>query len=275
MGIFNVFKKNKSESESENNHTLRPERSTNVQVIQINEGNHGDHWAGIFGFNTFYSNPTIGSKLLAALALDGKKSTLSNQHEELSIDFGPLEFMAITQKSKIQTSYPIIKSGVTIDSTTKVIKEWNHVNGIEAQIETKCKGTFGISYFAIDYLKNKDLYSSTHSLRIQLSGIAFSIQPAGQMEGMADNFVGYLPNKELGKFSVMDFIGEIVKLEEVKISEFQIDGFIAKIRLIRMEDDSDFFCLDTFINKENIETSEFRNGSRIAGMLWVQGRTAK
>jgi hypothetical protein len=275
MGIFNLFKKTQSEKDNSTSHSLKPERNTNVPINKINEGNHGDHWAGIFGFNNFYSNPNIGSKLLSALSNDAKKSEISKNYEELNFDFGEVEFIAIMQKQKIQTSYPIIKSQDSVESITKVIKEWNHVNGIEAQIEAKCKNTFGISYFATDYLKHKDEYCSNFSLNIQLSGIAFSIHPAGQMEGMADNFVGYMPSKEFGKYSVIDSLGEIVQLKEIRISDFQIEGFLAKIKLIQMEKDSDFFCLDTFINKENIQTEGLTIGSRISGMIWIQGRLAQ
>jgi len=275
MGIFDFLKGNSKGAEKAKIHINTPERNTNVRLEHINEGNHGDHWAGIFGFSNFYDNPQVGSKLLSLLSTTGKKQMIDKFYEETRIDLGSIEFLSITRKQKIQTSYPIVKSTVTVDSISKTIKEWKHVNGIEAQIEGKCKNTFGISYFATDYLKNKEKYASTLAQDIQLSGVAYSIHSATPMEGFAENFVGYTPSKEYGKFSVIDFVGEIVDLKHLQIPEYSIEGYIARIRLIQMDEDKDFFCLDTFVNKSTIQTEEFEIGNRISGMIWIQGRIAE
>ncbi len=273
MGIFDFL--NKAQSSETNAHITKPERDTIVPLEEVIEGNHGDHWAGIFGFSNFYGNPQFGTKLLSTLVSKGKRQMIDNLYEEIEIDLGSLQFITLTRNQTIQTSYPIIITTTKVDTKTRVIKEWKHVNGIEAQIEARCKNTFGISYFSTDYLKNKEKYTTSLDLEIQLSGIAYSIHSALPMEGFAENFVGYSRSKEYGKYSVIDFVGEIMDLEEIQLTEYPIEGYIARIRLIQMEDDNDFFCLDTFINKSTVQTKEFGVGSRISGMIWVQGRIAE
>ncbi len=48
MGIFDFLKKKPNKTDKSNVHIISSERNTIVPLEYINEGNHGDHWAGIF-----------------------------------------------------------------------------------------------------------------------------------------------------------------------------------------------------------------------------------
>ena len=91
---------------------------------------------------------------------------------------------------------------------------------------------------------------------------------------MADDFVGYMPSSEYGKYSVLDYVGKILELREITETDFGINGYIAKLRLIQMDEDKDFFVVDTFINKDNINVPNIKVGDRISGIMWMQGQLA-
>jgi hypothetical protein len=271
MGLFDFFKKKPTE-QSSNKHILRPERETLVPLEIITEGSHGDHWASLFGFDKFYQDQQLGEEMLAFLMFKGTKTTLANGYAKQELDYPKLTLKVIQLNGNLISSYPIAKTNYSIPVKTKVIKEWGHSNGVEGQIEARGKDTFGLLFFATDYLENKSQYQNKFDLNIKLTGFAYSVEPPPHMENMAEDFVGYLPNSEYGKFSVLDYVGKILDLKVINETEFGINGYIAKLRLIQMDEDKDFFVVDTFINKENIGISSISVGDRISGMMWLQGQ---
>ncbi len=273
MGLFDLFKKKTNEGDA--SHIVQPERSTIVPIEKVKEGSHGDHWAGLFGFTQFYNNQQMGMEMLTLISHKGTKTPINDQYFKQELDYPSLTLKSINSQKELITAYPVIKASHSIATNTKVIKEWQHANKTEAQIESKGKNTFGLSFFATDYLENKTLYQTKFDLNIQLSGIAYSVAGPPTMEQMAEDFVGYLPNSEHGKFSVLDFVGKILELKPIHETEFGIEGYIAKLRLIQMEEEKDFFVVDTFINKENMEIPSIAVGDRISGTMWLQGEIAK
>jgi hypothetical protein len=271
MGLFDFLKKKPTE-QSSNRHITRPERETLVPLEVITEGSHGDHWASLFGFDKFYKDQQLGSEMLAFLTYKGAKAMLTNGYSKQELDYPNLTLKGILFNDNLVSSYPIIKTNNSLPVKTKVVKEWGHSNGAEGQIEARGKDTFGLSFFATDYLENKSQYQNKFDLNIKLTGFAYSVEPPPHVENMADDFVGYMPNSEYGRLSVLDYVGKILNLIEINETEFGINGYIAKLRLIQMDEDKDFFVVDTFINKENIGVSSISVGDRISGMMWLQGQ---
>jgi hypothetical protein len=274
MGLFDLFKKKSNEQNTSGdvNHIVNPERSTNVPIDKVNEGSHGDHWGALWGFNTFYNNKQLAKEMIALILYKGAKIKIDSNYFKQEITYPDFKASSINTAEGLMTAYPVIKSGISIDTKTKVIKEWQHVNGIEAQIEAKGKNTFGLSYFATDYLENKTLYQSKFDLNIRLTGFAYSVTSPPHMENMAPDFVGYIPNGEHGKLSVLDYVGKIIALKEINEPEFGVNGYLASLRLIQMEEDKDFFVVETFICKENMEIPGIAVGDRISGSMWLQGQ---
>ncbi|HTL80271.1 MAG TPA: hypothetical protein VL651_01130 [Bacteroidia bacterium] len=270
MGLSDFFKKKNTVRDDA--HISRPERSTIVPIEKVQEGKHGDHWAGLFGFNRFYNDKNVGREMLAGLMHSGKKTEISGGYYKQELDHPHFTMKLLGKAGEVISSFPVIKTKENLPTQTKVIKEWSHVGGMEAQVEARGKNTFGLSYFATDYLENKNLYQSRFDLDIQLSGIAYSAGVPPAMENMSPDFVGYLPNKELGRFSVLDFVGKILELDEFTETAFGIHGYCAKLRLIQLEEDENFFVVDTFINKESVEVNALKAGDRIAGSMWLQGK---
>ena len=271
MGLFDFFKKKPTE-QSSSRHITKPERETLVPLEVITEGSHGDHWASLFGFDKFYKDQQLGLEMLAFLMDNGVKATLTNGYGRQELDYANLMLKGIQLNGNLISSYPILKTNNSIPVKTKVVKEWGHSSGAEGQIEAIGKDTFGLSFFATDYLENKSQYQNRFDLNIKLTGFTYSVEPPPHMEDMADDFVGYMPNSEYGKLSVIDYVGRILELKEINETEFGINGYIAKLRLIQMDEDKDFFVVDTFINKENIGIPSISVGDRISGMMWLQGQ---
>lgn len=273
MGLFDFLKKKPTE-ESSNRHITRSERETLVPVEIITEGSHGDHWASLFGFDKFYSDQQLGRMILAFVMYKGVKAALTDGYSKQELDYPHLTLKAILFNDNLVSSYPILKTNNSIPVKTKVVKEWGHSNGAEGQIEAGGKNTFGLLFFATDYLENKLQYQNKFDLNIRLTGFAYTVEPPPRMENMADDFVGYMPNSKYGNLSVLDYVGKILDLIEINETEFGINGYIAKLRLIQMEEDKDFFVVDTFINKDNIGVSSISVGDRISGVMWLQGQIA-
>lgn len=273
MGLFDFFKK-KSTDQNSMNHIGRPERETIVPVEVITEGTHGDHWAALFGFDKWYGDEQLCTEMLAFLTYKGVLKPLSSETFKQELEYDNLIMKAIHWDNQSLSSYPILKTSQSILTKTKVIKEWGHSNGNEGQIEVRGKDTFGLSFFAVDYLENKAHYQSYFDLKVKLTGFAFTVEPPPHIENMADDFVGYMPSSEYGKYSVLDYVGKILELREITETDFGINGYIAKLRLIQMDEDKDFFVVDTFINKDNINVPNIKVGDRISGIMWMQGQLA-
>jgi hypothetical protein len=276
MGIFDIFKKktNGQDPQNTSSHITNPERATIVPIDKVTEGSHGDHWGALLGFEQFYNNQQSVMEMLALVRYQGVKTQIDAEHFNQEISKQDFSLKTVSSEKELITAFPVVKSGISIETKTKVIKEWQHANRLEAQIEAQGKNTFGLSYFATDYAENKNLYQSKFNLNIRLSGFAYSVAAPPHSENMAPDFVGYMPNSEHGKFSVLDYVGKILELKEINDDEFGIKGYIASLRLIQMDNDSDFFVVETFISKGNMELPGIAVGDRISGSMWLQGQIA-
>jgi hypothetical protein len=282
MGLFDFFRNKKKETpkttpspqEETVEKTGTPEPEDIITVEQVTEGSHGDHWAGIFGFGNWYENQKFPTEMLAFIAaFSTEQSTIDNMTlKEYALPYFRLKSMY--HGKDMVTTFPIIKSTQSIPFQTKNIKEWAHVNGIEAQISGSGKATFGVSFFANDYFENKERYHNDAHVNVNLSGIILGVGAAPQMEGMSDEFVGYFPNKEHGQFSIIDFVGKVLALEAADSHELPIEGYWMKLRLINHEEDANFFVIDAFLSKNNSSLPSIQIGDRISGAMWIQGELA-
>lgn len=264
MGIFD-FLKPKPATAAE-----QPAVEPRVPVEQTSEGHHGDHWAGVFGFAPFYEEQTLGEQLMQSFTKSGEDERFGAFWQRTQV-FPPFEFAAIAQQQNILTAFPVLKTTHQLAFQTKKIREWAHTQCVEAQLEGGSPEGFGLSFFATDYLKNKNRYYAESALSVCLSAIVFVAAPPPADANLSEDFVGYLPNGEYQQFSVFDYVGKILGLQEIAIPEWQIDGYVAQLRLIAPDGEKELFVLDTYIARANMEVESLSIGDRIAGALWIQG----
>lgn len=245
---------------------------TSVPVEEIHQGSHGDHWGAMIGFEKMAKDETAMERIIEALAAKSEKSRVTGNYSSRTIKRDAFSFKAIDAGRQLITAFPIVHSVEYIPFTSKNIREWAHAGGVEAQIAGLGRNTFGLLFFATDYLEKKEKYFSTPFLEIALSGIALSAGKAGKMEGYADDFVGYIPNEKYKHFSIMSYVGRILSLAPVSDAELGIEGYSMVLQLIQHPEKYDFFQLSVFVNIANVQVPSLAVGDRIAGDIWLQGR---
>ncbi len=245
-----------------------------VKIIRTNRGSHGDHWGAYYGFKTKESNPGIIIENLPKAFLQNKPSNIINGYTLATENWGKVDCVAIGNgKHEIETTFPVLKTEIILPFVCKGITEWEHVNGIEADIEGKGRDAFGLKFFATDFLKNESVYKSTEKFNVNLTGLAFELKETGPLpDNFSEDFVGYSPNHELMS-GVINIIGKVVSFEKYKNQ--QIEGFIIKTKLINHDAQEDYFYLDIFANKENMLFNEPTIGMSITGIVWLQGKIAE
>ncbi len=163
-----------------------------------------------------------------------------------------------------------------------MIAEWVNVGGLEAVISGGGRDTFGLTYFATDYAENSKLYQSQKKLNVSFSGILFVLdrykkEDESSNELMfSDDFVAYMPHKELSEFGGYDFIGILEEYREANVlDDKSISGYILTIRLINNDEVKDFFTIPMFVNKENMRFDKLEKGMKLSGMFQLLGEIKK
>ncbi len=245
-----------------------------IKINKINHGSHGDHWSAFFGFENLSKDQNILLDRINQLIESKKAKKIDKKYSIIKENLGNINIKIITDSQGMVSCFPVLESKNKIPFENKAINEWNHVDNIEAQIGGSGRKTFGLSFFATDYLENKKIYQQNQELEIILSGFAYVVQKSEKLpDKFSEDFVSYMPNQQTDGRSVYDFIGKIIDFKEYSFEG--IDGFIITTKLINHEEIEDFFVLDIFVNKQNLKIEKPKKDMRISGCFWLQGNIAK
>jgi hypothetical protein len=245
-----------------------------IKINKVNHGSHGDHWGAFFGFENLIKDQDILLGRINQLMESKKAEKVDKQYSVIKENLGNIDMKVIVDSQVMVSCFPSLESNNKIPFENKIVNEWNHVDGIEAQIGGSGRKTFGLIFFATDYLENKKIYQQNQELEINLSGFAYVIQESTKLpDNFSEDFVSCMPNKQINDSSVYDFVGKIIDFKEYSFED--IDGFIITTKLINHEEMEDFFVLDIFVNKQNLKIEKPKKGMRISGCFWLQGNIAK
>ena len=261
--MFNLFRNRKKNSNSK------------IKVVKTSEGTVGDFWNAFLGFEQ-HGSSNFAQELSACTMEYG---TIVNKNDSVVVSKLEGKYFSIFMYSKdeyIVSVYPILKSSNSIAFQTLKVIEWEHINNMEAQIEGRGENTFGLSFFADDYILHKEKYLQNEHLKMIVTGFVITAETFQASEGISDDFVAYLPNSEYGKYSVMDFVGEVknVLFIEEDFYGITIEGFMMTLILVRSEEENVYFELDVFLNKNNTELENISVGDKLTGMIKLSGRIA-
>lgn len=104
-----------------------------------------------------------------------------------------------------------IKTNYTLPFETKKIIEWSHIANMEAEVQDGGRDTFGLSFFATDYVINKRKYKSEKNLNIKISAVGLVLDKSDLTEikgtPVSTNFSTYMPSKDISRPTYFVFIG--------------------------------------------------------------------
>lgn len=271
MRIFDFFKNKKNLA---------------IRITPTEQGSHGDHFGGLLGFPLLHSEK--GSELVYKLIQFAEEHLPSLQEGDLNLRDAVLnEFDNTTKKiqvriihtgNNIPSAFPYLKTDLQLPFKTEEIIEWSHMDGLEAEISGQGRDAFSVGFFATDYAVNHRKYKEQSEWNIKLSAICLTIEEpnldsakdTGKLKFSKD-FAMYMPNTGLPGKSYYDFIGTLISVEEIIVfHEPHIAGYMTKIKLIHGET-ADFFTIDMFVNKSNIQIDSLQEGISVSGCLWLQG----
>lgn len=245
-----------------------------IKINKINHGSHGDHWGAFFGFENLAKDQNILLGRINRIMESKKAEKIDKQYSIIKESLKDIDIKIIVDSQGMSSCFPAMVSNNKIPFENKIINEWKHVDNIEAQIGGLGRKTFGLSFFASDYLENKKIYQQNKELEINLSGFAYVIQESKKLpDNFSEDFVSYMPNQQTKNSSIYDFFGKIIDFKEY--AHEGIHGFIISTKLINHEEMEDFFVLDIFVNKQNLKIEKPKKGMRISGCFWLQGNIGK
>lgn len=240
-----------------------------IPISQVNEGSHGDHWSAVFGFEEDVSSSVMS--LVEGLdqvgpAIEGRVR-LRSDHDLLSI-------YGISDDEGLSTLYPGLSVTESIPVELRGVKEWAHVDGIEGQIEGSGRDTFGIDFFALDYLEHKTRYRAGGRQDIALSGLAYVLNLADEMpENFSPDFCSYMPNTDMPCGHDYNLIGKTLSIESHSI--LGEDFLLLRIKLIHDEENPEMFNLPILVNCKNVQCETIKVGDKVSGCFWLHGRYAE
>lgn len=255
-----------------------PEMTNEAGIIirKSNVHNMMNTWSGIFGHQNFQTKD-YGQYLNAILT--------QSESSDPPVDIkSKTEFDGVTFKTTLTEELSIIIPEVTTDYTldfeTRSIREWENALNLQAIVAGPARETFGVWFFATDYVENKNTYMTQPHLKVNISGIVFILDihtntdlPDGTK--MSEDFTTYAPSQDLPNYACFDFIGQVVDFKETELLEDRsVKGYILKLKLITNEENEDFFTIDAFVNKENMRMETLTKGMKVTGALQLQGKIA-
>ncbi len=244
-----------------------------IRIGSKDTGSHGDHWAGIFGFERFFGNDGLQNIVteLVAYALKQYENTPSDIYNiPLAQD---LYATVVLQGGAFRNAFPLVISERVIPTVTQAVEEWIHTGNVEAQILAEGADTYLLDYFATDYLARKQSYHTDVAQNIILSGILYNATKAVNIEGFREDFTGFIPHPEYPGASLYQFRGLITDVRKCANPNLQIDGYILTLKIADNGGENDLF-VDAFLSFDNIQTDTVAKGNHISGVLWLQGRAA-
>ncbi|MFH1533576.1 MAG: hypothetical protein ABID64_01455 [Nitrospirota bacterium] len=248
-----------------------------IRINGTHRGSHGEQWFACFGHKNFDEKNKVIDDLTKKILEEEKNTAYSGKYSVRNLNMGEIDFVAIVDGEQAVSLFPHLKSEIELPFVIKKITEWKHLDNIEAQIGGSGRNEFGLSFFATDYLENKKIYKNNKELIVNLSAFAYGINISNvsmYSEQFSDDYVGYLPkdkqSMEKGEF---EFIGKVINFGEFIYEN--VEGYIITTKLINHPEIEEFFVLDVFVNKDNLEVDELKKGMRIAGTIWLQGNIAE
>jgi len=150
------------------------------------------------------------------------------------------------------------------------IIEWEHVDGIEAQIIGAGRDAFALNFFGTDYMENREVYKKGGTLNISLTGFVYVIQEMKELPAnWSSDFTSYMPNQQFSCGYEYDFVADVISVKPVSLEDD--DGYLLDLKLIT-NPDKNFFNLEAFVNRENMRMGDLKVGQKVAGCFWLQGR---
>ncbi len=264
MGIFDFFKKQPATPQSK------------VPVTPVYDGKHGDRWSALLGWQRFDDDPTMVRSAVEEILQEGELKVDLGDKKIIVLDYPDFEWIMLVDGTKMASAFPWVRTDLQLPCTSRSIKEWAHVQGIEAQVEASGKNTFGLLYFATDYMQNKQRYQNEPDLKIALSGLIYGATAPTLPAGFAPNYAGYMPHPEQGIYSVIDFVGEVRAVRSVSVPQFGIQGYVVRLNLINgnVEEgqDAHFFLIDAYVDHASLQVPSVNVGDRLSGAMWLAGK---
>ena len=286
-------------SQEENNEIMNnqlvegKEYFTNIEEIKIPESSNeagikikksnvhtlASTWGGVFGFENFQNQKEFSEYLIHTMSLFRMEDPAYDQDKLKYTEFKDVKFKPVLSDD-FTTMYPEVKTDFSLDFETKEINEWENVNNNEAVIGGSARDTFGIWFFATDYVENRNRYLTQTNLNVNISGIIFVLDlhesfelPDGTMTG--EDFTAYKPSQDLPNYGCFDFVGKIIDFRETEVlADGSAKGYILKLKLITNSEMEDFFTIDAFVSKGNMRFETLTKGMQVAGALQLQGKMA-
>ena len=242
-------------------------RRSKIPINQTTNGGHGDHWGAMFGFEC----DDLEAKVVA-MATAAVEQRVVRGYRRLEFTEPPFVAMGIGAQGTLATIYPTLRVDETIPVTLKEIIEWKHVDGIEAQVCGGGRDTFGLNFFATDYLENRAIYRKGGTVDVALSAMAYVIKETSDLpDDFADDFCSYMPNSELTTGHSYDFIGDVVSVESMTVCDEPM--IVTRVKLINVEENPDMFVLPMLANPKNMQV-ELEVGGKVSGCFGLMGAIA-
>ena len=235
-------------------------------------GSHGDHWSAIFGFETFENNKQLAIDEINETIATGGKEPLPNGGTRISSEaIRPGFVVQLNKEGTVDVAFPVLETLEVTPFEIKEILEWEHVQNTEAQIAGGGEKRFALTFYATDYLINREKYRTQKQLNVNLSGLGYVIKSAKEMpENFSEKFSGYMPS-EHGD-DIFDFVGPILKIKIKKTKEGDVKGYILQIGLVQDMDGTGYsFAPEIYFNAENMRLETMEKGDKVTGAFWLHG----
>jgi len=217
---------------SEHVHITKPCRSTlyalsvcigskkdRVKITQTRDGSHGDHWGALLGFDESIDLGACVDELIDDLKV---QSSLRNINK-LRAKYGNSSAIGVQVGDSLVTLFPALYSAKRLPVVIKEITEWEHVDGIEAELLGLGRETFAINFFATDYLENSKKYKKGGERQISLTGVAYVIDEASELPSeFSAEYCSYMPSSQTDSDCDYDFIGKILSIRNIKIKNHEL-----------------------------------------------------
>lgn len=257
-----------------------------IRLHHVEHGKHGDHIGGLFGFSSLESEEGVNSiqELIAAATVFPPMAEAQGVALR-EFSFGKAEpaateqlgLRAVTMEDQMISGFPYLRATRSLPFVTKDIFRWQNVNDLEADILGNGRDTFGIGFFATNWLEKQADFYQQQKINVRISAIAlvlraFVPEPPAEdgQPSIGPDFCGYFPNEGLPGKTYYDFIGKVRSVTPATIPGGT--GFLLDLQLINQPEEPDFFVVETFVNSLNLQmegTPEV--GQQVTGVAWFQG----
>ncbi len=261
MGIFDKFKKSR-ESKSVSN--------------EAPSGGHGSHFEAALG-----NMKLVEGLVMMAAGEPDKKEDLKVETPafgKTSANVGikgvnaSLDVLSLVVNGQLYTGYPINTNTTKYETIVKSVDQWK--NALEAWV-TANTGDATLSFFALDYYKNKGKYAAGSKLKVKLGAFAYRVTKANE---------GIVGKKE--KFAVDKMCAILpasLKSESAYPDDYMFQGQV--IDIIEFGPNRVFKTKVAIFGKGSLElwiyalgsviTGNFKKWDYISGVLWLQGLIGK